>query len=98
MSSKWWLVCYDVHDEKRLRTCAKHMEGYGERIQHSVFRCWLTQSELERLRWELTEKLDPDDDVIFIPLCSNCVRSISGIHYATRPIDWPEQPERHRIV
>ncbi len=53
--AKWWLVCYDVRDEKRLRQCAKHMEGYGHRIQYSMFRCWMTAREVERLRWELTK-------------------------------------------
>ena len=41
----WWLVCYDVRDPKRLRKAAKHMEGYGERMQYSVFRCWLNPRE-----------------------------------------------------
>ena len=42
----WWLICYDVRDPKRLRKTAKHMEGYGERMQYSVFRCWLTPRQL----------------------------------------------------
>ena len=46
--ARWWLVCYDVRDAKRLRKTAKHMEGYGERMQYSVFRCWLTPREMER--------------------------------------------------
>ena len=46
----WWLVCYDVRDPERLRKAAKHLEGYGERMQYSVFRCWLTRVEMERLR------------------------------------------------
>ena len=39
------------------------MEGYGHRIQYSVFRCWMTARAVERLRWELTDLLDPADDV-----------------------------------
>ncbi len=69
----WWLVCYDVRDPKRLRKAAKHMEGYGERMQYSVFRCWLNPRGMEQLRWELTEMLTPEDDVLVIPLCSSCV-------------------------
>ena len=96
--SKWWLVSYDVHDPKRLRKCAKHMEGYGERVQYSVFRCWMGKSELERLRWELTELLDPEDDVMLIPLCSSCVAGIVGIHGAERPPEWQPEPPRHHII
>jgi CRISPR-associated protein Cas2 len=96
--ARWWLVCYDVHNPVRLRKAAGHMEGYGERMQYSVFRCWLTPREMERLRWELTELLAPEDDVMMIPLCSTCVAGIKGTHLATRPPIWPDEPEGHRIV
>src|SRR5258705_5381330 len=97
-SAHWWLACYDVHDPERLRKAAKHMEGYGERMQYSVFRCWLTSRELERLRWELTEFLDPVDEVMLIPLCSSCVAGIQSTHTAATPSNWPDAPARHRIV
>ena len=54
MVRKWHLVSYDVRDDARLRRVARLLEGYGERLQHSVFRCRLGTVELERLRWELT--------------------------------------------
>jgi CRISPR-associated protein Cas2 len=96
--TKWWLVCYDVHDPARLRKCAKHMEGYGERMQYSVFRVWLTRKGMEKLRWELTELLDPADEVLFIPLCGECVSGICATHQADKPPEWPEEPKRHLIV
>ncbi len=77
----WWLVCYDVRDPDRLRKAAEHMEGYGERMQYSVFRCWLTPRQMQQLRWELTELLASEDDVLLIPLCSSCV---AGMHEHAR--------------
>src|SRR5205809_5011797 len=97
-TTRWWLVCYDVHDPERLRKAAKHMEGYGERMQYSVFRCWLTRLEMERLRWELTELLAPEDEVLLIPLCGTCVTGIVGIHNASQTPQWPAAPSRHQIV
>jgi CRISPR-associated protein Cas2 len=94
----WWLVCYDVRDDKRLRRTAKHMEGYGSRVQYSVFRCWLTPRQMERLRWELTELLKPEDDVIFIPLCARCQEGIRVTHAVTKRPDWPQTPETFRIA
>ena len=96
--AKWWLVSYDVCDPKRLRRCAKHMEGHGARVQYSVFRCWLTGREAERLRWELTELLDPEDAVLLIPLCERCVDGIVGIHGTARPAGWEDRPPRHAVV
>ena len=93
-----YVVAYDIADPKRLRKVAKHMEGYGERMQYSVFRSWLTARELQKLRWELTEILAPEDDVLLIPLCGQCVANIQGTHVALRPPDWPEEPVGHKIV
>lgn len=96
--SRWWLVCYDVREPKRLRRCAKHMEGYGQRVQYSVFRCWMGKRKVERLRWELTELLTSEDKVMLIPLCSSCVGGIVGIHGSERPPDWTAEPPRHKIL
>ena len=74
------------------------MEGYGRRVQYSVFRCWLTGREAERLRWELTELLDPSDAVLLIPLCGGCVDGIVGIHGTARPEGWTDRPPRHTVV
>jgi CRISPR-associated protein Cas2 len=95
-TSRWWLICYDVRDARRLRKCAKHLEGYGERLQFSVFRCWLNARGLQKLRWELTEILAADDDILFIPLCRNCIDGI--ISKAEYPEEWPLVPPRFHIV
>jgi CRISPR-associated protein Cas2 len=96
--ARWWLICHDVRDPKRLRKTAKHMDGYGERMQYSVFRCWLTPRQLERLRWELTELLKPVDDVLFIPLCATCVDGITATHSTQKEPNWPGAPPAHVIV
>ena len=96
--ARWYLVCYDVRDPARLRRAAKHLEGYGERVQYSVFRCWLTRPEVERLRWELTEILRGEDDLALIPICSSCAAGIRGHGAGEGPGQWPDAPERHRIV
>jgi CRISPR-associated protein Cas2 len=94
----WWLACYDVRDPDRLRKAAKHLEGYGERMQYSVFRCWMTRLEMERLRWELTEILAPEDDLLLIPLCGVCVAGICGTHAEAHETSWPSAPARHLVV
>ncbi|MHC5537925.1 CRISPR-associated endonuclease Cas2 [Singulisphaera rosea] len=97
-SAKWWLVCYDVHDPNRLRRAAKVLEGSGSRMQESVFRCWMTPSQMHRLRWELTQVLEPNDEVLMIPLCPHCVSGMETTYSAQNPIAWPDSPESHRIL
>ncbi len=73
----WYLVTYDIREPKRLRKVAKHLEGYGERIQFSVFRCRLTVRELERMRWELTQKMEKEDDLLIVGLCPRCALRVT---------------------
>jgi len=94
----WWLVCYDVRDPKRLRAAARHLQGYGHRMQYSVFRCWMTPLQMQRLRWELTEMLLPEDDVLMIPLCARCVDRLEQTHSTSKRVDWPDAPSSHTIV
>ncbi len=92
---KWYLVSYDVRDEKRLRKTAKLLEGYGQRVQFSVFRCLLSDRQVERLRWELAQRMEPSDSLLIIGLCSACVNSIRKKNL---PQDWPEEPEGWLVV
>ncbi len=96
--AKWWLICYDIHDPARLRKAAKILEGTGERMQFSVFRCWLNPAAMHRLRWELTRVLEPEDDVLLIPLCSRCVGGMETTHTARNVPDWPESPKGFQII
>lgn len=98
IGAKWWLVCYDVHDPARLRRTAKLLEGAGQRMQESVFRCWMTRCQMEGLRWELTRLLEPNDDVLIIPLCPRCVAGMETTHSALNEPNWPDAPDGHRIV
>jgi len=79
---KWHLVTYDVRDDARLRRVARLLEGYGERLQYSVFRCRLGEVELQRLRWELTRLVASEDDVMIIPICDRCAGGVAGPHSA----------------
>jgi CRISPR-associated protein Cas2 len=97
--SKWYLVCYDIRNAKRLRKVAKHLEGYGSRLQYSVFRCWLSFQQMQRLKWELTKSMvEAEDDVMFIPLCGRCVAGLEVTHTATKKPNWPEAPPSHIIA
>jgi len=96
MSKKlWYVFSYDVRESKRLRKVAKHLEGYGERMQYSVFRCRLTEREVERLRWELVRMMENEDNLLIIGLCARCGVRVAARHGSK---DWGEQPPSFEIV
>lgn len=90
----WYLVAYDIRDPQRLRRVAKHLKGYGERIQQSIFRCLLSNREVERLRWELMRYMTLEDDLLIIGLCSSCISRLRK----RMGDDWPEEPPSFGII
>lgn len=57
------LVAYDVNTEtkegrKRLREIAKACEGFGQRVQNSVFECSISDTDMERFRQRLLKIMD----------------------------------------
>jgi CRISPR-associated protein Cas2 len=65
-----WLVIYDIRDETRLRKVAKHMEGYGVRVQKSVFEIEASSKIIERLRTEIHALLNIEQDyVVYFEIC-----------------------------
>ena len=52
-NKQWYVICYDITEPKRWRKVYKLVNGYGRRLQYSIFRCRLTPRRQEKLRWEL---------------------------------------------
>jgi CRISPR-associated protein Cas2 len=97
MSARGWaLVCYDIREDRRLRRVAKLLEGYGERIQYSVFRVRLSTTDEERLRWKLTQLTAPEDSWLIIRLCGTCSERIG--RRDTRSVWGAEQPPGHVVL
>lgn len=93
----WHLVSYDVRDPKRLRKVAKLLEGYGHRVQLSVFRIRMNRQSLEKLRWELSEIMTLEDDLLVIPLCERCAGKVSE-HSRGEHSDWGTPPPNFDIL
>ena len=98
MANKHWhLVTYDVRDPKRLRRVAKLLEGYGTRIQFSVFRCRLDRLTLEKLHWQLNQELKEEDNLLVIPLCDGCAAHVPD-HSTGDQSSWIGPPPTFRIL
>ncbi len=64
--AQFLVVTYDIGDDRRRVKIANVLKSFGERVQLSVFECWLTPEELEELKDLLTGKMDPASDSIRI--------------------------------
>lgn len=58
------VVIYDIVDNKRRAAFAKHLKGYGVRVQKSAFECILPANKYEKLVKEIPRFIAPEDDQI----------------------------------
>jgi CRISPR-associated protein Cas2 len=66
MARRRFLVAYDIRDDKRLRAVAGCMEGYGTRIQYSVFICDLSAKEKVLMRGDIETVMRRSEDSVMI--------------------------------
>jgi CRISPR-associated protein Cas2 len=66
MARQRYLVAYDIRDDRRLRQIAVCMEGYGERIQYSVFICDLSGRERVQLRADVEMLMKMTEDSVMV--------------------------------
>lgn len=59
------LVSYDIINDKRRRKVMDTMEGYGRRVQYSVFECWLRPEQIITLKNRLKQLVKKEDSVRF---------------------------------
>ena len=48
-----YLISYDIPNDKRRTKIMHLLEGYGERVQYSVFEVWADDKQIEKLRKQL---------------------------------------------
>ena len=73
----FYLLAYDISDDKRRARLAKWMEAVGDRVQNSVFEAWLTSAELEKLLAKAHKRLKKEEDSLRVySLCDPCRKKV----------------------
>lgn len=75
----FYVVTYDIPCDKRRRKVSKLLEGYGQRVQYSVFECVLTDNKYQELQKRLAKRVKlAEDSVRFYPLSSHTRSNIEA--------------------
>lgn len=88
------LIVYDIPDNKRRTKLANFLEGYGRRVQYSVFECFLTLPQMQELYEKVEIRVNPEDDnVRFYWISKNA-------HSKTLTIgsDLPQPPPNYYVI
>ncbi len=95
MARQLVVVSYDIADDRQRQRLSKVLCSYGQRVQYSVFECWLDEGELAELRRRLARYVrGVGDSVRIYRLCGLCVERVETIGDATAP----EEPPGHWVV
>ncbi|MCX7835936.1 MAG: CRISPR-associated endonuclease Cas2 [bacterium] len=92
-----YIICYDICDDKRRNQVAKCLEGYGDRIQYSVFEARLDEKLYQKMLKDIAQIIETDlDSVHVFRLCANCMLERVAIGLAIGLT--PPGTERYWIV
>ncbi len=86
MQLRCYLVTYDISSPKRWRRIFREMQGFGEHVQLSVFRCDLTAEQHAVLRSRIDDLIHHhEDQVLIIDLGKSSPAVVGGIEVLGRP-------------
>ena len=74
------VVCYDIPDDKRRNRISDILEGYGERVQFSVFECDIKPEQAKKLKDKISKVLEEVDSIRYFSLCAECVSKVEVIN------------------
>lgn len=82
----FWLVCFDIVDDRTRARVVKILLGYGRRVQKSVFECrQLTEKQFLEMKHKIDDLIDQEDDTVrFYFLCQRCLRKVEWTGYDDR--------------
>jgi len=88
---KQLIVAYDISDDKRRYKIAKCLEGYGVRVNYSVFECVLKTGSIKKMITSLNKLLNTNEDTIRIYyLCKECIKQVDVLGDGINGFDFPD--------
>lgn len=83
------VVSYDIVSDQRRRKVMKALEGFGLRVQYSVFECLLTPAQMVEMQRKLKKLVGKDDSVRFYFISADDVKRIALLGGANVTADRP---------
>lgn len=58
------MICYDIADDRRRNKVARLLEGWGERVQESMFECHISATQQRQIMGDIAHLIDADQDKV----------------------------------
>jgi CRISPR-associated protein Cas2 len=86
-----WVIAYDVVSDRRRARLARLLDGWGDRVQDSVFEAWLNEHMLQTLIPRILREIDVRQDRV--SLYRVCAMSEEPIRRLGTPPDTDEKAQ-----
>lgn len=73
----FYIVSYDIPDDRKRTRVAKTMLNYGSRVQYSVFECIMDDKLLEKMTAKLKKLVSDEDSIRIYALCAKCEKVVA---------------------
>lgn len=71
------VIAYDIADDRRRNRICDILSGCGQRVNYSVFECFLSKREVERLKGAIGKEMKKGEDIVlYYCLCRDCIEKI----------------------
>ena len=72
-----YVISYDIPDNRRRNQLAKTLEGFGRRVQYSVFEAHLSRAQYAEMKRAVSGVIDTDEDSVrYYRLCGACAERV----------------------
>jgi len=87
-----YVVAYDITSNKRRGKVSDILEGYGSRVNYSVFEIEVkSKANLKKLEKKILEMINPNEDSFrFYHICQNCIEKSWSLGDEPAPFDKKE--------
>ncbi len=79
MNTLFLVVSYDIPSNRRRLKVMKTLEGFGTRVQYSVFECNLKPNQVDDLRKRLKKLVGNEDSVRFYFISADDLKRIERL-------------------
>lgn len=71
------VISYDISDDGGRSKVASTLEGYGQRVQYSVFECRIDEKTLKKLLDKIRTFPKGEDSIRVYRICEGCLRKVT---------------------
>ena len=72
-----YIVAYDIPSNRRRKKVSDILEGYGKRVQYSVFELVLAKSKYDEMRRKLSRYVNSEEDSLrFYPISQHTLDQV----------------------